>query len=211
MRITKELLIEKGACEEWVAWFCGQFPDGCEFDDEAICKAAGADTSFIWWFYTHVQQDERLYQLCGVTGSNGVNWSNGVNGSNGVSWSGGVNRSDGVNRSFGLYRCEGVSRCLFCANTTGKLMVFNKPMTESRFDEIKNSLYEKLACWRPAYNNIRALYLESGSDWKVPPVTNAKGLQAKDAWEGMPDEAVAYVKSLPEFDADIWKLVTGLE
>lgn len=40
MRITKELLIEKGACEEGVTWFCEQFPNGCEFDNEEISKDA---------------------------------------------------------------------------------------------------------------------------------------------------------------------------
>ena len=36
--------------------------------------------------------------------------------------------------------------------------------------------YQKLGDWRPAFNDIQALYLAHGSDWKSTPVGNAEEL-----------------------------------
>ena len=52
---------------------------------------------------------------------------------------------------------------------------------------------------------------KSGSDWKRTPIPNAQELQIKEAWEGMPIEAIEYLQSLPEFDAKIFLEVTGIE
>ena len=93
MKITYELLQEKGACTDGLNWFKDNFPEGCDLCEETIAKIEDAPTDFVWWFYNNVQQDKRLYKLCGVNRSNGVNWSNGVNGSDGVSGSDGVNGS----------------------------------------------------------------------------------------------------------------------
>ena len=97
MKITYELLEKKGACEDGLAWFQANFPNGCELNEETISKVQNCDTDFVWWFYNNVQQDSRLYKLCGVSESNGVNGSNGVNRSFGVNGSDGVNGADGVN------------------------------------------------------------------------------------------------------------------
>ena len=92
MKITYEMLVKKDACKEGLEWFKTTFPDGCELNDETINNLCSSEyeSDYIWWFYNNVQQDKRLYRLCGVNRSYGVNWSDGVN------WSNGVNGSNAV-------------------------------------------------------------------------------------------------------------------
>jgi len=153
----------------------------------------------------------------GVNGSNGVSWSSGVNGSNGVNWSSGVNGSNGVNwssgvnESFGVLKSFGVDKALFLANKKRTYSIFKTPVSEERFNKIESELYCKLDGWRPAFNNIKSLYLKHGSDWKKTPIENAEELSKEEAWRDMPRGAIDYVKSLPEFDSEIFKEITGID
>ena len=63
MKITYELLQEKGACTDGLVWFKDNFPEGCKLCEETIAKIDDAPTEFVWWFYNNVQQDKRLYKL----------------------------------------------------------------------------------------------------------------------------------------------------
>ena len=247
MYITYELLKEKGACSNGLNWFKQNFPEGCELNEETVARVKKCDTSFVWWFYDNIQQDKRLYKLCGVNESDGVNWSNGVNesdgvnGSDGVSRSSGVNGSDGVSRSFGVNESFGVNRssgvngsdgvsrsfgvngsfgilnsygvdcALFLANKKRVYLIFGKEVSEGRYLEVKNNLYEKLGIWEPNFNNIKALYLKNGSDWKLTPIKNAEEIARQEAWRDMPREAVEYIASLPEFDADMFFEITCID
>ena len=199
MYITYELLEEKGACSNGLNWFKQNFPEGCELNEETVARVKKCDTSFVWWFYNNIQQDKRLYKLCGVNGSNGVNWSNGVN------------MSDGVNWSFGILNSYGVDCALFLANKKRVYLIFGKEVSEGRYLEVKNNLYEKLGIWEPNFNNIKALYLKNGSDWKLTPIKNAEEIARQEAWRDMPREAVEYVASLPEFDADMFFEITCID
>ena len=241
MYITYELLKEKGACSNGLNWFKQNFPEGCELNEETVARVKKCDTSFVWWFYNNIQQDKRLYKLCGVNRSNGVNrssgvnMSDGVNGSNGVNTSNGVNRSFGVNmsdgvngsfgvnrsngvngsfgvnRSFGILNSYGVDCALFLANKKRVYLIFGKEVSEGRYLEVKNNLYEKLGIWEPNFNNIKTLYLKNGSDWKLTPIKNAEEIARQEAWRDMPREAVEYVASLPEFDADMFFEITCID
>ena len=217
MYITYELLKEKGACSDGSNWFKQNFPEGCELNEETIARVEKCDTRFVWWFYNNIQQDKRLYKLCGVNGSDGVNrsdgvnWSYGVNGSNGVNRSDGVNRSNGVNGSFGILNSYGVDHALFLANKKRVYLIFGKEVSEGRFLEVENNLYRKLGSWRPTFNNIKALYLKNGSDWKLTPIKNAEEISKQEAWKDMPREAVEYIASLPEFDADMFFKITCID
>ena len=247
MYITYELLKEKGACSNGLNWFKQNFPEGCELNEETVARVKKCDTSFVWWFYNNIQQDKRLYKLCGVNrsdgvnissgvnrssgvnmsdgvnGSNGVNTSNGVNRSFGVNMSDGVNISSGVNRSsgvngsggvngsFGILNSYGVDCALFLANKKRVYLIFGKEVSEGRYLEVKNNLYEKLGIWEPNFNNIKTLYLKNGSDWKLTPIKNAEEIARQEAWRDMPREAVEYVASLPEFDADMFFEITCID
>ena len=211
MKITYELLQEKGACTDGLEWFKDNFPEGCELCEETIAKIEDAPTDFIWWFYNNVQQDKRLYKLCGVNRSYGVNGSYGVNRSYGVNWSDGVNGSNGVNGSYGILNSYGVDNALFLADKPRTYSIFGKEVNERRFCRVRDELYNKLNGWKPTFNNIKALYIKSGSDWKLTPIQDAEELSIKEAWSGMPIKAIEYVKSLPEFDAEMFTKITGIE
>lgn len=149
----------------------------------------------------------------GVNVSNGVNWSNGVDSSNGVNssygveWSYGVSESNGVNRSYGILECEGISRAIFCYKKSGKLMAFNKRITEERFDEI----YETLNSfeWYPKFNN--AEQLKGKLEWHETNIPAIMGVDNKTAWSSMPEEMLNYIKSLPEYNEKIFNKITGDE
>ena len=205
MYITYELLKEKGACSHGLNWFKQNFPEGCELNEETVARVKKCDTSFVWWFYDNIQQDKRLYKLCGVNGSDGVSRSSGVN------WSNGVNRSSGVNGSFGILNSYGVDCALFLANKKRVYLIFGKEVSEGRYLEVQNNLYEKLGIWEPNFNNIKALYLKNGSDWKLTPIKNAEEIARQEAWRDMPREAVEYIASLPEFDADMFFEITCID
>ena len=211
MYITYELLEEKDACSNGLNWFKQNFPEGCELNEETVARVKKCDTSFVWWFYNNIQQDKRLYKLCGVNRSDGVNISSGVNRSSGVNMSDGVNGSFGVNRSFGILNSYGVDCALFLANKKRVYLIFGKEVSEGRYLEVKNNLYEKLGIWEPNFNNIKALYLKNGSDWKLTPIKNAEEIARQEAWRDMPREAVEYVASLPEFDADMFFEITCID
>ena len=230
MKITYEMLVEKDACEEVLEWFKTTFPDGCELNDETINNLCSNEykSGYIWWFYNNVQQDARLYRLCGVNWSSGVNRSYGVNWSDGVNESDGVNRSDGVNgsngvnrsdgvdwsaginESFGVINSYGVDHALFLADKPREYTIFGSKVSKGRFSAVQNTLLEKLNGWRPVFNNIKALWLANGSDWQLTPIQNAEELSKQEAWSGMPKEAIDYVASLPEFDADMFFKITGI-
>ena len=193
MYITYELLKEKGACSNGLNWFKQNFPEGCELNEETVARVKKCDTSFVWWFYNNIQQDKRLYKLCGVNRSDGVNISS------------------GVNRSFGILNSYGVDCALFLANKKRVYLIFGKEVSEGRYLEVKNNLYEKLGIWEPNFNNIKTLYLKNGSDWKLTPIKNAEEIARQEAWRDMPREAVEYVASLPEFDADMFFEITCID
>lgn len=249
MKITYEMLVEKDACEEVLEWFKTTFPDGCELNDETINNLCSNEykSGYIWWFYNNVQQDARLYRLCGVNWSSGVNWSdgvnrsdgvnesfrvnrsagvnwsdrvnwsNGVNESAGVNWSNGVNRSVGVNESagingsFGVINSYGVDHALFLADKPREYTIFGSKVSKDRFSAVHYTLISKLNGWRPVFNNIEARRLgNSSSCGTLTPTQKAENLSKQEAWAGMPKEAIDYVASLPEFDADMFFKITGI-
>ena len=182
MFVTYDLLKERGACEDELKWFKDNYPNGCE-----LSEVQDAPSEFVWWFYNNVQQDNRLYRLCGVNHSNGVNYS------------------------FGITNSFGVDSALFLANKPRTYSIFGHEVSERRFLEVEEILYNKLNGWRPTFNNIKALYLANGSDWKLTPIKDAEEIIKKEAWASMPKEAVEYVKSLPEYDAEMFREITGIE
>jgi hypothetical protein len=100
---------------------------------------------------------------------------------------------------------------IFCTNQSGKLKLFNKKIKEERFDDVYYVLLNRLNGWYPEFNNLKSLYLQSGSKWECTPIPNAKSVQKEEAWKDMPQPAIDYVKSLPEFNAKIFFEITGLK
>ena len=158
----------------------------------------------------------------GVNGSNGVNWSFGVNGSFGVNrsfgvnWSDGVNRSNGVNGSFGVLNSFGVDKALFLADKKRTFTIFGKEVSEERFDKVMIGFRNKLDGWYPKFNNAFELYLKAGNDWKKVDASDISpklddDMKPYEAWKDMPKKAIEYLQSILEFDADIFKRITGID
>ena len=117
----------------------------------------------------------------------------------------GGNDIRGGNDIFYCAKCEGVSRCILCFDYTGKLSIFNKRVDEKRFEEVRNRIRE--FDWYPRFNNAEAL--KGNLEWyetNIPAIVNVPN---KDAWALMPKALEEYIKSMPEYDAEIFAKITG--
>ena len=85
-------------------------------------------------------------------------------------------------------------------------MLFNKPITKERFNEVN----EKLGGWCPKFTNAEKLKEKYGNgEWRATPAPAITGRTAKEAYAEMPTELVEYIKSLPEYDDEIFRKITG--
>ena len=158
-----------------------------------------------------INRSEGINWSEGINRSEGINGSKGINRSEGINWSKGINLSKGINNCFGVQKSRGVNNGLFIFNKAEEHTLFNKKVSDNYFNQIKGELHELLNGWCPTFNNLKILYLKSGSKWEQTPICNAEEIQKKDAWKGMPKKAINYLKSLPEFDKNIFKEITGID
>ena len=84
-------------------------------------------------------------------------------------------------------------------------MLFNKKTTENRFIEIFNKLIS--FGWYPKFTN--AYDLKGNLEWYETNIPNIVKVDNKTAWSFMPKEMLEYIKSLPEFDKEVFDKVTG--
>ena len=129
----------------------------------------------------------------GVSGSYGVRSSYGVSSSDGVSGSYGVSDSDGVSSSYGVRECLGIYCSAFCFGISGRYKIFNKQVKKERAQKVIRDLCE---LWTPTYYNIQNL---------------SKKAFSGNIWDYMSDELKDYIKSLPEYNAKIFKKITEIE
>lgn len=117
----------------------------------------------------------------------------------------GGNYISGGNYIWGALECEGISRCIFCYKKSGKLMAFNKKITEKRFNEI----YEKLWSfgWSPKFNNSEEL--KGNLEWYETNIPAIVEVDNKRAWSFMPEEMKKYIQSLSEYNERIFNKITG--
>ena len=153
-----------------------------------------------------------IYGGCDIYGvpniSGGRYISGGCNISGGCDISGGENCMGAYDIMF-CRNCQGCKSCICCLDYTGKNAVFNQQVSEQRVNGIKNNIRELEGDWFPKFTNAYEVYNANGQDW---PSTPAPKIAAKDrtyAYADMPQELVDYIKSLPEFDANIWREITG--
>ena len=154
---------------------------------------------------------------CGICEGYGICDSTGIFVGHGVLNSTGVGNGCGISACRGVYmskfcsRCEGISRCILCYDTTGKLMIFNKPVTAKRFNEVwgKLTYFKSAIWWNPNFTNAEELKEEYGKgDWTATPAPAITGRTAKEAYADMPEDLKTYIKSLPEYDDEIFRAIT---
>ena len=117
----------------------------------------------------------------------------------------GVNLSRGVNDSYGVVKCEGISRSLFCYKKSGKLMIFNKKVSEDRFNEVYNDIIS--FNWFPKFNNAEEL--KGNLEWYETNIPAIVRVDNKTAWSFMPENMKEYIQSLPEFNEKLFNKITG--
>ena len=123
---------------------------------------------------------------------------------NGIRNGYGISDSSGVYMSKFCSKCDGISRCLFCYGVSGKLMIFNKPVTKERFEEV----WDALGDWHPDFTNAEALKEKYGGTWEKTPAPQISGRSAKEAYAEMPEALRAYIKAMPEYDEDLFRAIT---
>lgn len=145
----------------------------------------------------------------GISSGSGISNGYGISYGFGISYGSGISSGYGVNNSMHCLKCEGISRCIFCVGLEGaKLMLFNKPVNVSRFNEV----WENLAAWRPDFTNAQELKTKYGNGkWEQTPAPAITGRTAKEAYSEMPAELREYIKALPEYDDVIFRAITGAE
>jgi len=151
----------------------------------------------------------------GISNSNCISVSNGVADSRAIYFSDGISNSYGIYDSYGICGSEGVTNHIFCANKKKEYKLFKDIISESRFNEVMIKINELNDGWFPKTNNAFELYVGSGKEWskvdasKIKSTKNIK-TQPINAWQDMPQATVDYIRSLDEYDADIFNAVTGL-
>ncbi len=144
--------------------------------------------------------------ICGgnyIRGGNAISGGNDIRGGNGIC---GGNYIRGGNGIWGSRNCEGVSRCIFCYGIEGgRLLAFNKPITEERFEEIKERLNS--FDWYPVFNN--AYQLKGDLEWYETNIPAIVSVDNKTAWSFMPQEMIEYIQNLPEYDEEIFDQIIG--
>ncbi len=143
-----------------------------------------------------------------VSSSEAVSWSNAVSCSDAVSWSDAVKSSSAVTGSFAIKNCEAVKDSLFCyKKECVKYNLFNKKIEKETLFEVRSKL--KSFMWTPKYDNFYDL--KGNKEWYSIAFPELMVVDDKTAWSKIPTEMLEYIKSLPQFDAKIFKEITGLE
>lgn len=83
-------------------------------------------------------------------------------------------------------------------------MLFNRTITGDRYDGILEKL--KSFEWFPKFTNI--YYLKGDKKWEEIDFTKVRKFTIKEAYSTMPKEMIDYIKSLPEYDKEIYKIIT---
>jgi hypothetical protein len=97
-----------------------------------------------------------------------------------------------------------------CINNTGKYKLFNSDIDKERFDEVKENIRKCADGWYPKFTNAFDYY-EKEKKWECVPAPRIEGVDDKTAYKDMPEKLIEYFKSLPEFDAEIFAAITGIE
>ena len=86
-----------------------------------------------------------------------------------------------------------------------KYGLFNKKITGNRYNEIINKLYD--FSYRPSFTNFYEL--KGNLEWYRIAFPELMNIDNKTAWSKMPQEMKDYLKSLEEYDEEIFESIVG--
>ena len=104
---------------------------------------------------------------------------------------------------------RGADSCIFCFGLRGAyLRVFNKEVCEDRYVEILRRV--RAYHWHPDATNGDKLKDQWGKGfWVTTPAHMIRGVSDAQMYADMPQPLLDYIKSLPEYDAEIFREITG--
>ena len=118
----------------------------------------------------------------------------------------GISDGSGISDGYGLKNCKGVYNSAFCVGKNGiSNCLFNKQSDEKRCDEVIGKL--RGFNWCPEFMNWSEV--KGNKEWWAFCFPKLKEVEEKEAWAKMPQKMKDYIKSLPEFDAEVWAEITG--
>ena len=175
-------------------------------DDKSVCRTLKIEKVLS---FEDMIKACKEYQVngSGIINGSGISDGYGISNGSGIRNGYGIRNGSGINASRHCRKCEGISRCIFCDGLEGaKLMIFNKPVTAERFDEV----WFKLNGWEPDFTNAQQLKREFGDGkWANTPVFEITSREASEVYAEMPRKLREYIKAMPEYDDEIFKAITG--
>ena len=147
---------------------------------------------------------------CGIRNGYGISTGYGISIGYGIRTGSGISDSCGIFNCYYIKKCEGLAYSVMCINETGRYKLFNLNIDKKRFDEVKENIRECADGWYPKFTNAFDFY-EKEKKWECVPAPRIEGVDDKTAYKDMPEKLIEYFKSLPEFDAEIFTAITGIE
>lgn len=137
----------------------------------------------------------------------GIGYSSGIYNSYCVYNSYNIINSSCATKCYGIKDCNAISRSIFCSNISGDLMIFNKKVSEERFETVWNKLVS-MGFTIPCTNFTKLTIKAKKYDCATLPIDKLTGTSEYELWNTIPEELVEYIKSLPEFDHNIFYNMT---
>ena len=104
-----------------------------------------------------------------------------------------------------MRKCEAIKYGIFCyAIDCKKHVLFNKKVTKERYEEVNKKIRD--FNFIPHFDNFYEL--KGDKEWWALCFPELREVDNKTAWSKMPKEMLDYIKSLPEYDEEIFKKIT---
>ena len=177
------------------------------YDSSAVCGSTAVYYSNAVYDSSAVRDSNAVYYSNAVYDSSAVCGSNAVRYSNAIRNSVAVIHSAAVYDSYGLRNCRGAYNSIFCVGKSGICnYLFNKKSNEKRIDKVKAELLG--FNFVPQFENWYDVKGEKG--WYAFCFLELKVIDNKTAWSKMPQEMLDYIKSLPEYDEEVFNKIVGV-
>lgn len=159
-----------------------------------------------------IHTSENIFYSSEVIKSENVSHSNYIKNSKLIFYSNYIIDSLLIYYSNYIVECRNLSNCLFCRHLDNKEdYIFNKKVSKLRLEGIRTRLQCILSDnkWNLKFTNYRQLrnnYREENAT-----LYDFVKYGNEEHFENFPEEAIKYLKSLPEFDAKIFKRITNID
>ena len=179
-------------------------------EGKTVARTLRIDQVLTWDAYVNACREVKNTGTDGADGY-GIHNGAGIRNGSGIRDGYGIYNGSGIYNAYYCRDCEGISRCILCCGVEGaKLMIFNRKVSQERWDEVAAEIQNRVGNWDPDFTNAQELKAKAdGQAWEATPADQICGRKNTEAYADMPEELEAYIKSLPEYDAKIYSAITG--